>query len=637
MKKIKRIMALVIALAMVLGLMSMAAFADPTGALEPDTTMKVSGLEAGDQVKFIKLIKWTPNVGWEWVDGFDAAVTAAQSTLSDADKAKVADATAKAALLKTITGWTTPAPATAGVISAENGGLLAQIAQKMTQPTAVTVGEGKDFAEYNLKDDPTDQEQIDYLGLYVALVDPAKAEYVYNPIFVAADYNPDDTNTNEIAVEEGKLSYTPVALAKKEKVTLTKTSGTETDVQYDVKIGDTIDFEINSVIPEFSTSYVNPQYEISDTMSTGLELVNDSIVVKVISSSASADTKAEDENWQLLVGSGANSQYTLTPSTNGFVIALKSDYLKTNDNETKEAKDIKVTYKGKVTSIDDLNIVQKENTATVKFSNNPGDSSSYSLLEDKTNHYVFNIDANMLGKDDWENSELVKIGLSPDGTEIHQSKLSNGTMAGILEGAKFGLYTSLQGVEGGESDVLYTNQLNSTGYYFSDSNGKLNISGLDAGVATGINSSTGTYYLKEIDAPAGYIKSSDVWKIVIEANYNTVQAGSYYKNSGTSTPQDANDILVNYDAYDYLTGYKVTVTNITTSTTVDSNFTITNSGTQKKIAVSASGDATTKLNNTRGTELPSTGGIGTTIFYVVGALLVIGAGVILITRRRMDA
>ncbi|MDO5138759.1 MAG: SpaA isopeptide-forming pilin-related protein, partial [Oscillospiraceae bacterium] len=44
-----------------------------------------------------------------------------------------------------------------------------------------------------------------------------------------------------------------------------------------------------------------------------------------------------------------------------------------------------------------------------------------------------------------------------------------------------------------------------------------------------------------------------------------------------------------------------------------------------------------KIVNNKGTELPSTGGIGTTIFYVVGAILVIGAGVILITRRRMDA
>ena len=40
--------------------------------------------------------------------------------------------------------------------------------------------------------------------------------------------------------------------------------------------------------------------------------------------------------------------------------------------------------------------------------------------------------------------------------------------------------------------------------------------------------------------------------------------------------------------------------------------------------------------NKAGSVLPSTGGIGTTIFYVVGALLVIGAGVVLVTRRRMD-
>lgn len=44
-----------------------------------------------------------------------------------------------------------------------------------------------------------------------------------------------------------------------------------------------------------------------------------------------------------------------------------------------------------------------------------------------------------------------------------------------------------------------------------------------------------------------------------------------------------------------------------------------------------------KIINKPGTVLPSTGGIGTTIFYVVGAILVIGAGVILITRRRMDS
>ena len=39
--------------------------------------------------------------------------------------------------------------------------------------------------------------------------------------------------------------------------------------------------------------------------------------------------------------------------------------------------------------------------------------------------------------------------------------------------------------------------------------------------------------------------------------------------------------------------------------------------------------------NSTGSELPSTGGIGTTIFYIVGALLVIGCGIVLISRKRM--
>lgn len=50
-----------------------------------------------------------------------------------------------------------------------------------------------------------------------------------------------------------------------------------------------------------------------------------------------------------------------------------------------------------------------------------------------------------------------------------------------------------------------------------------------------------------------------------------------------------------------------------------------------------SGTFTITIDNNKGTVLPSTGGIGTTIFYVVGAILVIGAGVVMITRRRMDA
>lgn len=40
--------------------------------------------------------------------------------------------------------------------------------------------------------------------------------------------------------------------------------------------------------------------------------------------------------------------------------------------------------------------------------------------------------------------------------------------------------------------------------------------------------------------------------------------------------------------------------------------------------------------NNAGSELPSTGGIGTTIFYIVGAILVVAAGILLITKKRMS-
>lgn len=48
------------------------------------------------------------------------------------------------------------------------------------------------------------------------------------------------------------------------------------------------------------------------------------------------------------------------------------------------------------------------------------------------------------------------------------------------------------------------------------------------------------------------------------------------------------------------------------------------------------GTLTTNVINNIGTTLPGTGGIGTTIFYVLGSVLVIGAAVLLVTKKRMS-
>ena len=49
------------------------------------------------------------------------------------------------------------------------------------------------------------------------------------------------------------------------------------------------------------------------------------------------------------------------------------------------------------------------------------------------------------------------------------------------------------------------------------------------------------------------------------------------------------------------------------------------------------GSLTTDVINKSGSTLPETGGMGTTIFYVLGAILVLGAGGLLIAKRRTDS
>ena len=62
----------------------------------------------------------------------------------------------------------------------------------------------------------------------------------------------------------------------------------------------------------------------------------------------------------------------------------------------------------------------------------------------------------------------------------------------------------------------------------------------------------------------------------------------------------------------------------------------------QEVKVAGSTTDTTKLSvtaevaNSTGTVLPSTGGMGTTIFYVLGFVLVVGAGVLLVTKKRMS-
>lgn len=127
------------------------------------------------------------------------------------------------------------------------------------------------------------------------------------------------------------------------------------------------------------------------------------------------------------------------------------------------------------------------------------------------------------------------------------------------------------------------------------------------GIITFTGLRVGEYTLTEIEAPDGYNMLKEPVKINVEWTAPTV-------NTNTTLVSDA-------DACTWKVSYK-----------------LKDSDQWKEIT--STDDANLfplDIENQSGVELPSTGGIGTTIFYVVGAILVIGAGVILITRRRMDA
>lgn len=102
-----------------------------------------------------------------------------------------------------------------------------------------------------------------------------------------------------------------------------------------------------------------------------------------------------------------------------------------------------------------------------------------------------------------------------------------------------------------------------------------------------------------------------------------------YRLHESKTPDGYNTIEDQY--------FTITATHETTAEDpklTDLNGNVT-TGTIEFTKVVSDGSLTTSVVNKSGSTLPSTGGIGTTMFYLIGGILVVGAGVVLVTRKRM--
>ena len=149
------------------------------------------------------------------------------------------------------------------------------------------------------------------------------------------------------------------------------------------------------------------------------------------------------------------------------------------------------------------------------------------------------------------------------------------------------------------------------------------------------------------DGTVTYTTYAKVEKVTKETNKEHIVTEGYVKDGvllfeGLSAGEYEITELVAPNGYNLLTDpIKVTIEfgePVTGST--DCTWTFNFSGQDDHLnntTPSNNGFAQITVMNSTGVELPSTGGIGTTIFYVVGGILVIGAGILLVTKKRMNA
>ena len=98
-----------------------------------------------------------------------------------------------------------------------------------------------------------------------------------------------------------------------------------------------------------------------------------------------------------------------------------------------------------------------------------------------------------------------------------------------------------------------------------------------------------------------------------------------YKMVETTTPS----------GYNTIPDIEFTIT-ATHDVSSDNPTLISLSGGDKFTGVISTGVVSANIENQSGAQLPSTGGIGTTIFYVIGGGLMVAAAILLITKKRME-
>lgn len=425
------------------------------------------------------------------------------------------------------------------------------------------------------------------LGAYLVIVEGSETS-TYNAMVVSTNYK-NENGANVIDLEKN------TATAKKStKPTLDKNiknADATTTKHNTVNIGDVINYEVTvDNIPEYTGKY--PVFNVVDTLSQGLTFNGENVTVTV-TGNGTTRTLTKDVDYKF---TKEGQKITINFVDTSLTATGKTEYGYTlNDYK---GQNMTIAYSATVNANAKLNEVGNQNDATLTYSKDSTVERNNGTDEKKTHSYTFDIDGSVTGTDSVMPVDVTHI-LNKIGEEVKKIEV-NGEKVEVkaaLEGAEFTVYT----------DEACTVRYQQGGVNYpvvrSTAAGQIELKGLAAG----------TYYIKETKAPAGYSVNATAVKVeitglkfndndeltgwTIKVNDQDVASFVYGTNEGGKTKFVRSDVIRKDGKTEYNTGYDIL--------------------------------------NTKITELPSTGGIGTTIFTIVGCgIMIAAAGLFFASRRK---
>ena len=574
MKKMKRLWAALLTLAMVLG-MSMTTMAAAPNPATDVKTVDVENLEPGVTVTAYQFIKATYNetndgfTGYEWlVDGDSNSNVKAGDTV-----------TIKTGTTDEVVGLTSD------FITA----LAASDLTKLTN-TATATADATGKATLSLKP-----------GTWLILVTSGDdTSKVYNPMVASVYYaksGSDNTmDGDSVDASEKWTLETTGAYAKTSDLTITKTVDDDTkEIERDrtktenIAKSEKATFTVNTTIPSYSDAYLDTgdhklTFEIKDTINAGLRYCGapkDTVQVTAPKKTVNGVSVDAERGTDYTVTYYDKDEKELTTDKYEteaayFIVSFSPAYLKSLAAATDRA--VTITYKAFVTTAASV-VTPGENTVTLTYSDTPSSTKDKTASEKV---YTFDLDG------DNEGGAF---------TKVKEDKTTP------LAGATFTLYRTY---ENGKLDDAF-------GSYTTGDDGTIRFHGLGAlekdaqGDVKENQSGTGAYYLKETEAPAPYTVNDTIYKVEVV------------------------DIIRASATDDTVTGYTVKVSDPKTGETIGTTTFTVSSG---KIQASGS---TVNIVNTKIINLPSTGGIGTTIFTIGGCVIMIAAAFLFFANRRKSS